>query len=280
MWRVAAATIIAIVLWLAWCLQFKIAYWRGVAWNIERAGQWGDTFGALNALFAAFAFIGLVVTLRLQSKDQSRQKFDQTFYELLRLLRDERDSLRFRYSAGYAKANGLEIRRRYISRDALTSAINEARFWLRAGGRSGDLTKDQIVSIYDARIHSRFANSFGPYFRLLYNILDLIYEEKTLADREKVKYANIVRAQLSSHEVGLAALNGLAPYSKDFYDLVCMFRLLKYLESGNLKSVLHRFYPDACFEGRASESDYKLVRPVRILPDHREIAPDDGQIDE
>ncbi|EJC80390.1 hypothetical protein Rleg4DRAFT_2015 [Rhizobium leguminosarum bv. trifolii WSM2297] len=81
---------------------------------MEKAGQWGDGFGALNALFAGLAFTGALAALFMQghaadkqNKDYHRQRFESSYFELLALLRETRREVRFRYSLPYRKANKM-----------------------------------------------------------------------------------------------------------------------------------------------------------------------------
>jgi hypothetical protein len=55
-------------------------------------GQFGDQFGAVNALFSGFAFAGIIFTILLQRSDlaetrasMSQERFDGTFFQLLNL---------------------------------------------------------------------------------------------------------------------------------------------------------------------------------------------------
>lgn len=55
-------------------------------------GQFGDKFGAANALFSGLAFAGIIITLLLQRRDLSEtrsamgsERFDNTFFQLLSL---------------------------------------------------------------------------------------------------------------------------------------------------------------------------------------------------
>jgi hypothetical protein len=55
-------------------------------------GQFGDKFGAANALFSGFAFAGIIITLLLQRRDlaetrqvMSHERFDNTFFQLVNL---------------------------------------------------------------------------------------------------------------------------------------------------------------------------------------------------
>jgi hypothetical protein len=55
-------------------------------------GQFGDQFGAVNALFSGFAFAGIIFTILLQRSDlaetrssMSQERFDGTFFQLMNL---------------------------------------------------------------------------------------------------------------------------------------------------------------------------------------------------
>lgn len=76
--------------------------WRWVDTNITAAttsvldsaakGQFGDQFGAINALFSGLAFAGIIFTIFLQRGDlretrtaMSQERFDNTFFQLLQV---------------------------------------------------------------------------------------------------------------------------------------------------------------------------------------------------
>lgn len=75
---------------------------NNIAESIAARGQFGDKFGAVNALFAGFAFAGIIFTIFLQNreikqtkkmleeqlKDSNKQRFDSTFFQLLTLHND------------------------------------------------------------------------------------------------------------------------------------------------------------------------------------------------
>ena len=77
--------------------------------GIRERGTFGDSFGAINALFSAFAFIGLVYTIFIQQKEISNQEttlgeqeinsiksqFESTFFEIVKLLRNNYDKITF-----------------------------------------------------------------------------------------------------------------------------------------------------------------------------------------
>lgn len=97
---------------------------------MEQRGQFGDMFGMVNALFSGLAFAGVIITIRqqhidleyqrvtikqtndemerqtkefeLQNKTLKRQQFDNTYFELLKMLQSIVDglSLDVRYKDG------------------------------------------------------------------------------------------------------------------------------------------------------------------------------------
>lgn len=69
--------LVVLVLWVFYQL---IVIWISLPNN---SGQYGDLFGGLNALFAGFAFVGLIYTILLQRKELSLQR------EELKLARKE-----------------------------------------------------------------------------------------------------------------------------------------------------------------------------------------------
>jgi hypothetical protein len=234
-----------VALWLLWAFLPSILPHVGLYWQIEELGHWGDSFSALSALFAALGFIAVIATLRQQQQqikaaedEQNRQRFASTYFELLRLLREARNDVRFRYSREYAKKN-QQSREERRGAAAFRAASYEALSLL--GGNSVNLSKEQVGEIYQKNVHARFESNFGPYFRLLYTILERIKVERSLSASERVRYGNLLRSQLTSYEITLAGLNGLSPVSKDFSTLVTEFHLLKYLPEGLRRRVLQRY---------------------------------------
>ena len=51
--------------------------------NIDKLGQMGDSYGIFNALFSGFAFIGVLVTLYLQSRDNRKRTIVEQYYQML-----------------------------------------------------------------------------------------------------------------------------------------------------------------------------------------------------
>ncbi len=231
---------------------------------LSDAGAWGDNFGSLNALFAGLAFTGALAALFMQGQtfeaqqiESHKQRFEETYFELLQLLKSARSEVRYRYTTVYRNARketntgDLDQEFRYGS-DAFRTAIYEFNYWINAG-KTSKPTRKNIERMYSVRVHRRYESTFSPYFRLIYTILKRVSDDKTLTDKEKAQYGNLLRSQLTSFEIGLTAFNGLLMEAKDLDKLITEFRLLKYLPNGSIKDLLKTIYPPEAFEGRGDD---------------------------
>jgi len=255
-----AAAILVPGLWLLWAFQRPISRWLGLIWRPETVGQWGDSFGALNALFAAAGFIAVLVTLRQQSTelrrqqgeleaakaDRNKQRFEEHFFQLLALMRDLRNDVTDRRYAKELQAirvidlEGMAAIKRFADDMENKLGADEER----------DLSSGALAELYTDNVHMRSEAGLGPYFRIVYTILRRISEEPGLDDTERARFGNMVRSQLTSPEVALIGLNGLTGASRDFGDYIVEFRLLKYLALPNTLEVLRLHYPPQAFAAR------------------------------
>lgn len=259
---------IVLIVWFAWATLPYLAPLIGIDWKSDVFGQWGDAFGALNALFSAFAFVAVLYTLRQQQKqiddaatDQHLQRFERTFYELLRLLREARDDVEFRYSDNY-EGRPLETEPNHRDRVTGTEAFKRAQFeinyWVKADTSGKEhLTAGSVADIYLRCVHNRYESTFAPYYRLLYTILIRIKTDTKLTSDEKHRFGNLLRSQLTSHEVALCCYNGLAAVSGSFRKLLIEFRIPKYLPTTFGRDTLVAYYPASAFEGRDDASTTK-----------------------
>ncbi|WP_154067086.1 hypothetical protein [Pseudomonas sp. CC6-YY-74] len=94
--KLALILLAVLSIWLgAWYwIDGHIYIENDIAESIAARGQFGDKFGAVNALFAGFAFAGIIFTIFLQNreikqtkkmleeqlKDSNKQRFDSTFF--------------------------------------------------------------------------------------------------------------------------------------------------------------------------------------------------------
>lgn len=81
LWPLATLFIIIIIIWAS---SFVLVFYQIPKWTDR--GTFGDTFGAINALFSGLAFAGIIYTILLQRKELAlqRQELADTRIELKR----------------------------------------------------------------------------------------------------------------------------------------------------------------------------------------------------
>ena len=274
------AAVVASIFWLLWALSPAIFPLLGLEWAPDRIGQWGDAFGGLNALFSALAFVAVLFTLHQQqnqideaAQDQHLQRFERTFYELLRLLREAREDVEFRYTDGYdggTRTKEKNYDELVTGPEAFKRAQFEIRYWAEVEElHAGRVSSGRLAEIYVTNCHDRYESTFAPYYRLLYTILSRIKNDLKLEVEEKHRYGNLLRSQLTSHEVGLCCYNGLSAASGSFKELLIEFRIAKYLPEEFGRRILQDHYPPSTFLGRDVTPSKRPIAPQGQIGDDR-----------
>lgn len=255
---------LVISLWGAW---FTAPWWMhsfGVNWNLTEVGPWGDSFGVINTLFSGLGFVAVVRTLMIQSEQIASQQteiekqqerldeadaeakviqFERIFFQLLELFREARDQVSYKDSAGNAREG----------RSAFELAEKLLMGKLRADFLYPDAGSDKAYRIsheYVMHIHVGAGQTFGPYYRLLYTILRRISEEKALDEKQKARYGNLVRSQLSNGELVCITANGFTQDSNNLMKYLVEFRIPKYLPIGAYRDWITEAYPPKSLEPR------------------------------
>ncbi|WP_162561240.1 putative phage abortive infection protein [Methylobacterium terrae] len=244
-------------IWLSW------AFLRDVLKKLEisdllpsELGPWGDSFGALTSLFTLLGFIGITTTIVLQrqqmatsEKFQRLERFDNLYFEIMKLIREVRKEVKFRYTENYAQATGHSKRETVYDTQALRFAWREISYFFNKSGKQITLAETQ--KIYHEIIHDRFESGFAPYFRSVFTIMRKIDEEENLSEKEKHFYANLIRSQMNSYELAVVALNALSPVAGNLKYYLTKYRMLKYLPVGSSRRlVLIPHYDEIAFQGR------------------------------
>lgn len=232
----------AIAVFIIWVSFLVLVVSTGEFFTIW--GPLGDSFGAVNALFSALAFAGLIYTASLQmeelkgQKEQlelqknelsdtnkafreqnstlKQQRFENTFFQLISIHHDI-----------VAKLSLTHIDKKREGRELLTlikghlyNHVNPA-IKARYGANGIEMTKrptsaeDAIQQIrvgYMDFYHEHDPNHahgtrLNHYYRNLYHIFKFIHHSKLIEDGDRQFYASIARAQLSSDELFLILYN-------------------------------------------------------------------------
>ena len=240
-------------IWIIIAIVGVIALW-GLSWwlinkNINcstERGTFGDMFGAVNALFSGLAFAGLIVTLlyqkeelklpreelretrnelnaqklefQEQNKTMKRQRFENTFFNMLSLQQEIIANLSYEY---YASPN---IRRHNIPEEIFYKGAPKGQLHGRETFEgiykhaiieyNGVRYADGIIKIlkqngYIAYPVISVTTRFDHYFRHLYHIYKFVDTSDLIEDRERYDYACIIRSQLSDYELVMMFYNCL-----------------------------------------------------------------------
>lgn len=257
--------------WLAWGVGVSYVY------EMSLAGQFGDLFGGVNALFSGLAFATLIFTaylqrrelelqreeltetrkvlmgqqqqMELQNKTLTKQAFETTFFEWLSLHHeivsnvsygDKRGRVAFVKFKEYLTGSYLAKIRTNLNKgfDA------DPKELVAAASRefSLNLGFDQLAvrDTYD-QFYKDHGNQIGHYFRNLYNFLKFV-SNSSLSDREKRFYTNIMRAHLSTSELMVLFYNGLSGVGGNSVKYYEEFALFNNLAPDQLLIPEHNWY--------------------------------------
>lgn len=219
--------ILVLVLVFVVVLWFSYPYWsylyKDMFNNSEFAemGVFGDSYGALNTLFSALAFTGIIASIYFQREELKATR------EELEATRNEMKSQGEQFEAQTEALKLQVFENTFFNMLKLHNDIVESMVVASAGetisGRRGfkglcqnfnyyacnyafDLKS--CVATYD-NFYTSNEDLLGHYFRVVYQIFSLV-DNSTLLNDEKKKYADILRAQLSTYELILWAIHGLS----------------------------------------------------------------------
>jgi hypothetical protein len=166
--------LLIILFWVlgAWMASFFLPY---VFSEFESAGQFGDMFGSVNALFSGLGTVGLIATILLQIEANKESERNRLFDTLLKLISDLKiDLSRFGFlgSHGY---QAFHLMRDYL-RYGVTVSAEKFKYPIVILGMITNLTKkirESSLSQADKQI--------------LYELLQLTYANNLLNLIEEIK---------------------------------------------------------------------------------------------
>lgn len=233
-------SIIVILLYLgSWCLIDNLFS------DSAMRGQFGDQFGAVNALFSGLAFAGLIFTIILQKKELALQReeltetraelkgqkeqmeeqnktlkiqrFENTYFQMLNQFQEIVNNISYSYidvSEAYHTVKGREA-----FYDSFEVAVHKTQLedWNPLHIDHKFIGMREIIKDfgYDGYMDSKTPTYFDHYFRFLYRILVFVKTSPLVTDfEEEYQYTCMLRAMLSRYELVWLYYNGLS-YGKD-----------------------------------------------------------------
>lgn len=281
-------------IWIVLAIIGVIAAW-GLSWwlinrNIDCAtdrGTFGDMFGAVNALFSGLAFAGLIVTLLYQkeelklqrdelketrqelanqrrefeeqNKTLKRQRFENTFFNMLSLQQEIVANLSFEYYVNpnicppnipieqfYAKCPKGMLHGREVFEGMYKRAIIDYN-----GKRYADGVYN-ILKHFGYLVYTNISTTtrFDHCFRHLYRIYKYVDTSDLITDDERYNYACIIRSQLSDYELVMLFYNCLTANGRaKFKPLIEKYAIFNNLREELLANAEHKqLYADTAYD--------------------------------
>jgi hypothetical protein len=239
---------------------------------IQRTGNLGDASSLIGALFSALAFGGVIVAILLQRQElrlqrdelsmtraelegqkaqlaaqnrtMSRDVFESCFFQLLRLNRECVETM----SAMFAGSNNL-MTGPHSFRQAAAHLMETAHFEFDPQPTVAQVAN--LIATDFMRYCLAPTSDFGHYFRNLYHVFAFI-ERSDLSPDDKVQYAKIVRAQLSTAELVLLFANGQTERGKAFTKFITKYALFERAGWPQTWWRYRRLFPESAY-GEASQ---------------------------
>ncbi len=245
---------------------FVIATW-GASWGLMKIliepqdrGEFGDQFGAVNALFSGLAFASLIYTIYLQrieikqTQEEMReqnetfalQRFESSFFSMLSQHNEMVRNLSYLPTSDNHLV-GKEIIRYFVHKSGHFNGvglINKICTIINVNSIVADVDKLAQVSTHYNEIYNIRPNFFGVYYRSLYRIFVFIDNSKI---ENKEMYSDIIRSQLSDDEIMMLLVNGLSEKGQKFKTYIEKYALLDNLSATEDISVIKCLYLSSAY---------------------------------
>lgn len=236
--------ILSIVL-LAW-LSYLIEWFPWWLNQTQDRGKFGDSFGSLNALFSGLAFLGVIWAILLQKRELGLQRKE---------LGLQRKNLELQQQILEHQQQILEHQRKELQeqKETLQKQNFESSFFQLLGLYSEIVNSmefqrvdNEVLGEYSGRkcfgyMHRKLREGvsyeqffaeyqlyLGHYFRHLYNVIKFVDQNEFLENlNEQQFYTNLIRAQLSTDELGVLFYHGQNEPGAKFKDLIERYALFK-----------------------------------------------------
>lgn len=187
-------------------------------------GQIGDFIGGyVGTIFSIVGIVLLFETLALQRKESSeaktvflKQQFDNTFFELLKLHKENVENFSTFDFFGEEKKG-----RKFFSYNK--ELLQNMFVPTKSISKNRKLAIDHFNNIY-----INYIDDFSIYFKTLYQLYSLI-ENSDIEGIEQANYSKILRAQLSEGELFFIRYNAMTEIGRPSSHYINIFNILKHL---------------------------------------------------
>ncbi|WP_053976671.1 putative phage abortive infection protein [Mangrovimonas xylaniphaga] len=227
--------------------------------NLTKSAQVGDFIGGfVGAIFTLVGILLLYETLSLQRQEftESRkvfikQQFDNTFFELLDLYKENLNQLKC-YNFFGEELNGKAFFEH--QKLQLSNSFNP----------SNTLSKNRKNAVIDfQKVYVNYEHYLSTYFRTLYRLYSLI-DNSGLEEIDKSAYSKILRAQLSYSELFFIRYNAMTEQGLQSRYFINKYNILKHLSNFYLLEFKDWWSKIDDFEKNGLGTIFKEVKSVLI----------------
>ena len=235
-----------VIFWLVFVMEW-FPWWT----TSNKGGEFGDSFGIVNALFSGLAFAGVICAILLQKKELELQR--KELKDTRTEIRGQKETLQkqnfessfFQLLGMHSEiVNSMEMPRENLSgRECFRSLRGNLNSRLEIAIAQGRPQTEVFNDTYEDKFFSIFQTYIGHYFQHLDNVVKFVHEHEFFDEKEfkeKKRYTNFIRAQLSSNELGILFYHGLSDQGAEFKDLVEKYALFENMPSEVIIDEEHR----------------------------------------
>ena len=237
---ITAVFIILSIICFTWRIWSSLSMQSPI--NPEIWGQFGDFVGGtLGVVFSLISVMLVVWTFKTQNETAETQRFNDLFFELLKVYQSEVKELNGEYERiiDIKKENtekkSFKIskeRIQYTDKDFFDEEKNIRQEKYRHL-KSYEKNVNRALNFY-MLFYTNNRSKMAAYFRTLYRIFELIDKSNKISEHQKKEYAKIVRAQLTDSELFFLRYNAMSMYGCQFIEYLNKYRVLKHLPAFEL----------------------------------------------
>lgn len=251
---------------------------NGVIENDDR-GTFGDSTGFINTLFSSLAFAGVILTLYWQIKENSnsreedhRKQFEDVFFHMTEDLETIIAGLKIELVNPYGNiAQDWELTpENNVSSKQYVEGREVFRYLYEQQLKDGYYMTNAIIASGVDGYERFMEGQLDHYFRYFYRILRYIDDNKLIDNRDKYRYACVLRAHMSSYELLIMHYNGLSSIGsqklKPLLERYSMLNNIRYEKLANGSKEAEKtfigedYYGDSAFLHQWEPTSNKLDR--------------------
>jgi hypothetical protein len=268
-WLAVGFVIISMLL-LIGTIGFIVVDKEIIAWftkiDLPKAALLGGYIGGFIGVFwAATGSLLIFLNLNEQKQQFNKNQIDSSFFNLMNFYFESLKEITGEKEF-YSPAEGEYRGRRYLryahddlklilerKKSALTNTnkglydLIETKNIEKIDSKTIEELRNFLTEIYNG-FYDKRKSQLGHYFRLIFNIIQYI-DESGVTWKEKIKYVNLIQAQMSDVELGLIFYNGLTEKGRKLFNYLEDYSFLENIsEDGIIFSINKILYPKTKFK--------------------------------